>query len=142
MVTTYGKELMAKASVTRTVSTQQVGDTNVQQERVVTSESPTPDFALAKVAQLIWFVIHFIAIILGLRFLFLVLGANITGIVKVIYDLSSLFVMPFQGIFPSPRTGEFFFDSASVVGILLYYLLGLILTRVLVLLSSSTEVDE
>lgn len=133
---------MAKTKVTRTVSNQQVGDTSIQQERVTTADEATPDFALAKVAQFIWFVTHFIAIVLGLRFLFLVLGANMTGIVRVIYDFSSLLVLPFRGIFPSPRTGEYFFDSAAVLGILLYYLLAFILTRVLVLLSSSTETEE
>jgi hypothetical protein len=114
---------MEKASVTRTVSNKQVGGTQVQKEEIVTDEGQHPDFALAKVAQLVWYVIHFIAIVLGLRFAFLLFGANITGIVSVIYNFSSLFVMPFSGIFPSPRMGESFFDSASLIGIVLYYLL-------------------
>lgn len=132
---------MQETNVTRTVSNQRVGNTSVRQEQV-TSENliDKDEFTLAKLNQFVWYLTHFIAILLGLRFLFLFLGANITGIVLFIYDLSSIFVLPFRGIFPSPRTGEFFFDSAALLGIVLYYLFAYILTRILILFSKRTDV--
>lgn len=131
---------MTETNVTRTVSNQKVGNTQVQQETVSAGQTiDQGEFTLAKLAQAIWFLAHFIAILLGLRFLFLLLGANMTGIVLSIYNISSVFVLPFRGIFPSPRTGEFYFDTAALLGILLYYLLAFILVKLLGIFSKNTE---
>jgi hypothetical protein len=96
------------------------------------------DFGIAKTSQVIWFIAHFISILLGLRFLFLALGANITGVVAMIYNTSTIFVYPFKDIFPSPQTGQFFFDTAALLGILMYYLLAFLLIRALLLFSKKT----
>jgi len=132
---------MPETVVTRTTSNQQVGGTNVQQE-AVNSEVHVDgqEFTIAKANQVLWFIGHIIAVLLALRFIFLILGANMRGIVLFIYELSGVFILPFSGIFPSARTGEFFFDSAALLGILMYYLLILLITNALLLLSKRTNV--
>lgn len=130
---------MTDTQIVRTVKNQQVGDTTVQSEAVQHNQIvDSKDFGIAKSSQIIWFFAHFIAILLGLRFLFLALGANLTGIVAFIYTISSIFVLPFRGIFPSPRQGEFFFDTAAVLGIAMYYLLAFLLIQALLLFSKKT----
>jgi len=132
---------MTETKVTRTVSTHQTPQATVQQGQVSTSNQVDSEvFVLAKTHQVIWFIAHLIAIILGLRFVFLLLGANLTGIVLFIYNLSSVFVLPFRGIFPSPTTGEFYLDSAALLGIALYYLLAFLLVKGMALFSKTAEV--
>lgn len=133
---------MAETTTTRTISNQQAGDTVVQQERLKTAQTVEPkEFSLIKAAQVLWYLAHFVGIVLLLRFVFLLLGANITGIVKFIYDFSSLFILPFRGIFPTPTTGEFYFDSASLLGIAMYYLMVFLIVKALELFSRDTDTD-
>jgi hypothetical protein len=132
---------MTETQVTRTVNTQRVPGAVVQEERVATSNAVDPQvYAVAKTNQVIWFFAHVIGIVLALRFVFLLLGANMVGIVLFIYNISSVFVLPFRGIFPSPRTGEFYFDTAALLGIVLYYLLAFLLTKLMLLFSRTAEV--
>ena len=128
---------MDTQNTVRTVSSKRVGNTAVQSEQVVTGTNADPhEFSLAKSSQVLWYLGHLIAIILALRFVFLALGANMTGIVLFIYNISSVFVLPFRGIFPSPRQGEFYFDTAALLAILIFYLLIWMVTSALRLFSN------
>lgn len=129
---------MTETQLTRTVQTQQVPGGSLQQEKVSTVRPGDAEMsAQAKIIQVIWFFAHLIAAILALRFVFLALGANMVGLVSFIYSISTFFVLPFRGIFPSPRTGEFYFDSAALLGIILYYLAAFLLVKVIGLFSKS-----
>lgn len=133
------KEIMEEVNVQKTVSARRVGNTQVVDESVVRSETADPqEFTLAKLGQIVMYLAHFIAIILGLRFVFLLLGANLRGIVLFIYNISQVFIMPFRGIFPSPTTGESYFDSAALLGIFIYYLLAFLIMKGLALFSRDT----
>lgn len=129
---------MQETSVTRTVRNQKVGNDQVHQEVVSTAEMvDTQDFFLIKIAQFLWYVTHIVSLTLLLRFAFLLLGANLTGIVLFIYNISELFVRPFRGIFPAARTGEFYFDSAALLAIFMYYLLTFLIVKGMELLSNN-----
>jgi len=134
---------MPDTYVDQVKTTQQVGDTHVVREQVSTSSDADAgvktDHTIAKSSQVFWYVAHLITILLGLRFIFLLLGANMTGIVRAIYDLSSIFVAPFRGIFPAARMGESFFDSAALLAIVMYYLLAFLITKAFTLFSHSTD---
>ncbi|NJL96995.1 YggT family protein [Candidatus Gracilibacteria bacterium] len=80
---------------------------------------------------MIWFIFGVIDVLLGLRFVFLLLGANNVGIVNFLYKITGLFVAPFNDVFESPSFGESFFDSASLVGIILYSLLAYGITKLI-----------
>jgi uncharacterized protein YggT (Ycf19 family) len=113
-----------------------ISGTVVRKQHVVRENGmPEDEFALAKVNQVIWYITHLIAILIVLRVLFYLLGANPQGIVNFIYSLTNLFVAPFRGIFPSPSESGSFFDTAGVVAIGFYYLLAFILTSFLRILS-------
>lgn len=115
------------------------GDTAVQKQTVVSTDNVSnTDYALAKVNQVVWFGIHLIGITVALRFVFLLFGANLTGIALFVYNLSAPFVAPFQGIFSSPRAGGAFFDSAALLALASWYIVGFIISYVLSLFSSDT----
>lgn len=100
----------------------QDGNTNVQRETVATSRSVDG----AVVAQrIVWYIAGFIIVFLALRVLLLLLAANEGNFfVDLVYTLGGFFAAPFSGIFGSPTMGQSFFDTASVVAIVVYALLA------------------
>lgn len=133
---------MAITTQQKTVRTRTVQPNQSTEMETVSTQGDNQDSTVLKVTQIIWYFGHLVAILLFLRFIFLLLGANMTGLVLFIYRVSSIFILPFSGIFPSPRTGEFFFDSASLIGIIIYYLLVYLITKALVLFFSRSTTEQ
>ncbi|HRN85698.1 MAG TPA: YggT family protein [Candidatus Dojkabacteria bacterium] len=128
------EEVNTHVETSRTVDP--MSGTVVKRQHVVRENGlPEDEFALAKFNQVIWYITHLIVILIVLRVLFYLLGANPQGIVSFIYSLTNLFVAPFRGIFPSPSESGSFFDTAGVVAIGFYYLLAFIVTSFLRILS-------
>ena len=76
--------------------------------------------------RVVYFIGGLIVAIIGLRFLFLMLGANQgSGFVDFIYGLSAVFVAPFNGIFGEPTFGASYFETSSLVAIVIYVLVTL-----------------
>jgi len=129
---------MEQTNFKKTVQTQDKGNTHVIREQVETSADPA-EFTLAKLSQIIWFFGHFLAAVLGLRFVFLLLGARLTGIVLLIYNITAVLILPFKGIFPSAQSGISYFDSAALLGIVMYYLIIALITKIISLFSKNTD---
>ena len=100
----------------------QDGATNVQRETVASSHREDG----AVVAQrIIWYIAGFIVTFLALRVVLLMLGANQGNFfVDLVYAVGGFFAAPFAGIFAAPTYGESFFDTASLVAIVVYLLLA------------------
>ncbi len=126
--------------VTKATNVQSTPNAQVIDKQVTTSVEPDKqEFTIAKSSQIIWYFAHFIAILLGLRFLFMLFGAARTGFVGMIYALTSVFVLPFRGIFPAAASEGSYFDSSALVAILMYYLFAFLITQGIALMSKSTE---
>jgi hypothetical protein len=110
----------------------------VQSKRVVTSTTPYSEFFVSKTNQVIFAFIAIIDLLLLMRFIFLLLGANRVGIVNFILLVTQVFVAPFIGIFPSPTSGASYFDIASLVAILVYVIFGYIIAMLISLFSART----
>jgi uncharacterized protein YggT (Ycf19 family) len=78
-----------------------------------------------KFSQIIWYVVGLVEVILLLRVIFLLLAAGRTGFTLTLYNLTQPLVSPFQGIFPAPTVQGGYFDSAAVVAMVIYALIGL-----------------
>jgi hypothetical protein len=72
----------------------------------------------------VWFIFGVLEILLGLRILFLLLGARASGFAAFLYTLTAPFVAPFRGIFAAPAAGSAYFDSAAVLAMIIYALLA------------------
>ncbi|EFH88605.1 MULTISPECIES: YggT family protein [Ktedonobacter] len=89
-----------------------------------------PDVQRAKmrywVAATIYFILSVLEIILLLRFIFRLLGANESnGFVKGLYDLSYVFMGPFKGIFSDPSFGQAsMFEISTLIAMLIYALIA------------------
>ncbi len=122
--------------VKTSVSHDPITNTTVRKQNVSKSSGlPDDEFALAKVNQIIWYLTHIVAVLLIIRVLLLLLGANARGIVMFLYDITDIFVAPFVGVFPAPSEGGSYFDTAGILAIGFYYLLAFIATTFIRLLS-------
>jgi hypothetical protein len=82
-------------------------------------------------ARVIWFIAGVIIVLLALRFIFVLLGANSgNGFVHFIYSLSYPFAVPFFGIFSySTHYGVSRFEASTLVAIIVYALIAWGLAR-------------
>ena len=87
--------------------------------RTAVAESPV--WGIARVITLIFTVIE---ILLLLRFILRLAGANADQpLVSALYGVTEPLTRPFQGIFPTP-SGTPVFDVAALLAILFFFLLG------------------
>ncbi len=101
--------------------------------RVVPSPVEQKLGSLERTKQIVWFIIGLIIALIALRFVLLAFGANPNNaFASFIINLSGIFVTPFLGIFGAePAAGGSYFESASLVAMAVYLLLGWIINRVL-----------
>ena len=102
-------------------------------ERVV---DPAADRAASVdwVNRLIWFIVGLMVALIAIRFILLATGANASaGFAQLIYNLTEWMVAPFAALFGAityPGAEQTaVFEPASLVAIVVYVLLGFLLTR-------------
>lgn len=114
-----------KQQVEREVQTtdQQVGDTAVRRE-VVSERTSAPTTVVLQ--RTVWYIVGVIVVVLAIRFVLLLLGANEgNGFVDFIYGFSGVFAAPFYGIFSyQPSYGQSTFETSTLVAIAIYALVG------------------
>ena len=90
---------------------------------------------LTPVRRAIWLIFGVIIALIGIRILFLVLGANEgNGIVDAIYGITEPFVAPFRGIFSFDQirpVGRSVFDVAAFVAIIGWLLVAVLINAIL-----------
>lgn len=118
-------ETVEKVTVTKTNTPTPTG--SVQTQTVTKKGSSFSDFVVSKTNQIIFTFIGIIDLLLLLRVIFLLLGANQVGIVDFILSITRIFVAPFTGIFDSPSSGDSYLDVASIVAMVIYLVIGIIL---------------
>lgn len=122
----------------RQATTRSNGDSAVERQ-VVTRKDHTPGGVVAK--RIVWFIAGLITIVIALRFVFLLLGANQgAAFTDFIYSLSAPFVAPFVGIFGEPTYGQSVFDTSSILAIVIYLLIAWGIAKLLTIGSPRREV--
>jgi hypothetical protein len=95
------------------------------------------------IARVIYFVLGVMEVIMGLRFIFRLLGANQeSSFVMVLYSLSHVFVSPFNGIFNDQAIGRTSVMELSTLTAMLVYALiawGLVALSNVILAPSLTD---
>ena len=96
----------------------------VHTQEHVPSQAAVGETQANKADAYVWYVIGVIDVLLALRFAFLLLGAQNTGFASILYQVSYPFMALFKGIFPSPGSSTGYFDTAAVLAVIVYLLLG------------------
>ena len=114
----------------RETSTQN-GNANVRTQTVARREQPSGSLVAKRI---VWFIAGLISIIVALRFVFLLLGANQgAAFTDFVYSLSAPLVAPFVGIFGEPTYGQSVFEVSSLLAIAVYLLIAWAITKLLTL---------
>lgn len=90
----------------------------------------------------IWYVVGVIDLLLLLRILFHLFGARTVGFTDFLYGLTSPFVAPFRGIFANPRVEGSYFDMAAFTAIIVYIILGWIISGLINLATRPADSKE
>lgn len=80
----------------------------------------------AVITRVVWFVFGVIEVLIAIRFVLMLMGANVeAGFVKMIYGVSGIFMAPFIAIFSTQRvaTGAVF-EWSALVAIAIYALVA------------------
>ena len=95
------------------------------------------------ITRVVYFALSVLEVIMGLRFIFRLLGANQESpFALVLYNLSHLFVAPFNGIFNDQAIGNAsVFEASTLIAMLIYALIawGLVELSRLILAPSPTN---
>lgn len=83
----------------------------------------------------IWYIIGIVNLLLLLRLALYLFGAKSVGFAEFIYSITNPLVAPFQGIFNSPQIEGSFFDVAALTAIIVYSIVGWIISRLIDLLA-------
>lgn len=76
-------------------------------------------------ARLVWFVFGAIEILIAIRFVLKLLGANAeAGFVQFVYGLSGIFMIPFDAILGTDRVADATFEWSALVAIAIYALVA------------------
>lgn len=125
------------ATVQTTSTATSPSDRVVAHNYAETVVDPAADKAAAVgwVNKLIWFIVGVMAVLLAIRFVLLLGGADPnTGFANLMYGLTGWMVAPFSGLFGAPLT----FEGGAVAGrfapevlvaIVVYLLIGLLVTK-------------
>lgn len=90
----------------------------------------------------IWYVVGIIDLMLILRILFHLFGANSSGFTDFLYVITNPFVAPFRGIFSSPTIDGSFFDTAALVAIIIYVLFGWMISGLINLITRPSNSNK
>lgn len=127
-------------------NTQETEVSHQGNKQVVRERTSTASTAETRVTatNAIWFVVGFLEIILALRFVMKLLGANPdSGFVNFIYAISGILTAPFRGIFSSATNeGDVVssvFEPSTLVAMAICLLLGWGLVKLLTINKRSDE---
>lgn len=130
--------------INKQVTTERNNPTNDQVNRTVTStqipsETETKDAHSDRGNAWVWYIVGIINILLLLRIIFHLFGARSAGFTDFLYAITGPFVAPFRGIFASPSIEGSYFDTASLVAIVIYALLGWLVVGLINLITRPTD---
>jgi hypothetical protein len=95
--------------------------------------------------QVIWWIVGFIDVLIAIRFLLKLFGANPAPFVRFMYDVTWPLVAPFHGIFNTAQEGRSILEPESLVAMAIYALIGWGIVSLIRLLnrprSTTTVVD-
>lgn len=90
-----------------------------------------------KATQAIWLLLGILEAMLGLRFLLKLIAANPgSPIAAFIYSFTSLFLVPFRGLTPTPAAGGMVLEVSTLFAMLIYGLVAWAIARLVWLIFS------
>ena len=113
------------------VVVQQHGD-HVHEEHVVQDVNLEYRETVYKVSQIIWLLFGGLEALIGIRVILMLIGANpANGFTAFVYQLTQLFLWPFQNLIANPTFQNMTLEATSIIAIIVYALLGWLIVRMI-----------
>lgn len=113
------------------VLVQQHGD-HVHEEHVVENVNLEYRESVYKVSQIIWLLFGGLEALIGIRVILMLIGANpANGFTAFVYQLTQLFLWPFQSLIANPTFQNMTLEVTSIIAMIVYALLGWIIVRMI-----------
>ena len=113
------------------VVVQQHGD-HVYEEHVVQNVNLEYRETIYKVSQIIWLLFGGLEALIGIRVILLLIGANpANGFTAFVYQLTQLFLWPFQSLIANPAFQNMTLEVTSIIAMIVYALLGWLIVRMI-----------
>ena len=115
----------------KSVVVQQHGD-HVHEQQVVENVNLEYRETIYKISQLIWLLFGGLEALLGIRVILMLIGANPGNwFTAFVYQLSELFLWPFQNLIANPTFQNMTLEVTSIIAMIVYALLGWIIVRLI-----------
>jgi len=113
------------------VVVQQHGD-HVHEEHVVENVNLEYRESVYKVSQIIWLLFGGLEALIGIRVILMLIGANLAnGFTAFVYQLTQLFLWPFQNLIANPTFQNMTLEVTSIIAMIVYALLGGLIVRMI-----------
>ncbi len=97
----------------------------------------------ARASAVVWTLTGFVEIVVALRIIFKLIGANAgNGFVRFVYDLSGVFVNPFQGIVRDVSSGSSVLEINSLIAMLIFVIIAWGVLKLFWLILTVTEPSD
>ena len=106
------------------------------------SQSTRP---LYRGAQVVWYVLSVIEVLLAVRFALRLLQANPSAaFTELVYTLSSIFTLPFVAVFKNARIENSVFEWTTLLAMLVYWVIAVGIIKLIIMSKSvsSAEADQ
>ncbi|HSH02919.1 MAG TPA: YggT family protein [Anaerolineae bacterium] len=78
-----------------------------------------------KITQWVWIILGVVETLIALRVILKLIGANAASpFAALIYNISNLFLFPFEGLVGTPTSGAIVLEISSIIAMLVYLLLA------------------
>jgi YggT family protein len=124
------------------VVVQQHGD-HVHEEHVVQNVNLEYRESVYKVSQIIWLLFGGLEALIGIRVILMLIGANpANGFTAFVYQLTQLFLWPFQNLIANPTFQNMTLEVTSIIAMIVYALLGWLIVRMIWVVFYRTPTSE
>ena len=115
----------------KSVVVQQHGD-HIHEQQVVENVNLEYRETIYKISQLIWLLFGGLEALLGIRVILMLIGANPGNwFTAFVYQLSELFLWPFQNLIANPTFQNMTLEVTSIIAMIVYAMLGWIIVRLI-----------
>lgn len=104
-------------------------------------QSPTTK-PLFRGTQIVWYILSILEVILALRFILKLMGANpLAGFTSFVYGITWIFAAPFLAVFPITQVAGSIFEWTTLLAMLVYWIIAVGIIR-LFLISKTVSTSE
>ncbi len=113
------------------------------QRRIVRNPAAEDRLLLSRITQVIWLLFGFLEVLIGIRVVLKLIGANPTAFFsQIIYGVTEVFLWPFSGLTANPGVGAFQLEVTSIIGMIVYGLIAWGLVRLIWVLFYRPDTSE